>query len=1022
LLLTYECEDDTSENIVVDVTDASKPLCVFDPVAKTTPGGVKIQKNDNDQTELKLQDVIYYTPLYHVDTSQGVPLQYKIRMTVLGHYTLLFGSLRQQELYSVPNELSGFTVPGTYLNLGYYWSEAESAFVHPECTPSGASTVVGCTFNIGTVVDSTYNGLLMPCRYTTSVAECSDNLFTSRQSFDGLINVHEFIKPFVTSITVDHVTNLGLLAARTHVASEPVHIAMLGQSCYNNGPTNQYLIQSLQFSGPEEFFQIHVRKLEYVTSLRVVSFLQYTGCDLIPDDKLPGPQCGTVDATQVAGGIFRVTTANKVDMSQCKLDGVTTSCIEAINAANGAGATGRRVRVYYTITQNGQEFVRMHSIDCDTSAVLCTLGFEQGLVDRLTQCVDTDATGNVVSVNMKTDLVAKALTAVAVPAATTLQGILPCRSDQGTPGLPVCPAMLHDQCIASDDGVPSVQHILKTCGKVYSGVSTVELRGSGGGDPPTDPVLSGEPATVLGNGMGYLHLGAVAGPATMPSSIGEAARHMIFPVGVDVTIGCEDSGVIQPHDRITVMGGKKSDNSGWNMDETTWVDVLGMDEYRYTDVKELVENTDDGGVIWGSLRVASSETTTVGGYSTLGHAGINSRTWHEFTSNCATNDVKEYTFASSIDQANHCVRYKNSNQCNDPEGNEVAGTDAQGMVTLNNDGAVGHGLDCTTVGTNGPAMVVEFNDQRPQWQSHGADGIPATGSGLLADAQEVTLCDESHEGQALQHSVCDYSVDEDPHDICSTATGYRGCVFDPMVDPDLDDTGTSFFDNWLENSVDSAGSNRATVLSAVGVLINAAYLSQTAVCGDGATVWGIDVDYVHLGGITPSVAGHRRSLKDTNITLLSAQASHTITSARNKSLPHRHLQGDTGEVVDATELAHNASLVTVAASTGASTCPDEVGIVHGPFAQACLCLDKENPKSAQCAIEFYREAANGNGTDDGDEDDDSENTGVASLWLGLLALIGMLCFVMRTQKREEESIDELKHGLMPSTCRSGHRM
>lgn len=220
-------------------------------------------------------------------------------------------------------------------------------------------------------------------------------------------------------------------------------------------------------------------------------------------------------------------------------------------------------------------------------------------------------------------------------------------------------------------------------------------------------------------------------------------------------------------------------------------------------------------------------------------------------------------------------------------------------------------------------------------------------------------------------------------------------------------------------TITTTSTNRATVLSAVGVMINSAYLHQASCTGDD-TVWGLKATFVHLDGVAESAGGNRRSLKDANVTMITSYSTHTVdTGSKNATAAKRRL----AETEAPVSLAGNTSTVVVGADTQVSACPDEMGLVRGLFSRACLCLDKENPKSAQCAIEFYREAANGNGTDDGDEDEDdeSEDSGVAGLWLGLLALICMLCFVMRTQKREEESIDELRRGLV-ATRGGGYRM
>jgi len=1025
LLDSFACKDDMTENIVIGKDGVTgDPMCLFNPATKDAGLEVSIMAGTD---HLRLQDVLFYTPVYYVDEAKK--LLYTIRMTTLSHWALLFGTLRPVNTGD-PVDITGFTVPASYINLAYHWDQTANTFVHPDCQPT-VSAVAGCGFSFGTVVDSTYHALTAPCQYQTG-QNCGPD--TQSQSLAGVINVHESIARFVTHVNIDRVTNLGVMQVFTTVASEEVHVAMLGQSCFNQGSSGTFLIQPIRFTGPESAFSISVSLVEYRTSHGSLKFRQIANCDPgSTTDSLPGPPCGLVQASTTTGSDFQVTVANKVNMDSCQLihrvgeidTFSTVDCatgIETLNGATGSEATFRQVNVVYSMTQSAEVHAQQtRTIDCSAGSLMCTLGFDQGLVDRLNQCTENSATGTTMTVSMKTNLVAKSLAVVAMPAPNTLDGVHPCRVDPDHVGQHICPGLLHDQCISDTTGVPSVQHFMKVCGEQFSGESTVELVGFGADGESQTPAAAtatpAQPATVLGNGMGYLQLGSIAGPLEMPVTIGQAKRHMIFPVQVKVTMQCGATPGT-PDLELMIMGGKKG--ATWNIDQTTWTEVMGLDDAKYLQVKSLVEGTPE---IFDDLetRAPLNVKTAVGGYDSAGYAAINSPSWHKFLgeepTNCKPNNVKEYSYHDQTSQADHCSAHS-GNKCKNPNANSVVvvNTDAQGTVVLAGNGYVHNGLRCDAGGASGPAMIVEFNDQRPQYM--GTSLVPpyAPITDESTAATDLQLCASQTVGDT---SMCDSSVtsgDEPAHQICTSGAGYTGCVFDPMLNADLDLPGhepsDSFYTHFKEN--DLAGTQaKATVLSAVGVLINSAYLHQSQ-CADDVTMWGLEVRYVHLGGVAPSSAGARRSLADANISYFTARSTKKLAPPSNSNNHTRRLAEDVTEVDVFEARPENASLITTGSATISEPCHDEIGAVQGVFKQACLCLDKENPKSAQCAIEFYREAANGdnNGTDDGDNDDSDDKGGAAGIWLGILALICMLCFVMRTQKEEEKHIDELRRSLV----------
>ena len=76
---------------------------------------------------------------------------------------------------------------------------------------------------------------------------------------------------------------------------------------------------------------------------------------------------------------------------------------------------------------------------------------------------------------------------------------------------------------------------------------------------------------MLGNGLGFMHLGAIAGPKTQPATKMQAARQLIFPIGARLTAKCGDNAPL--FDEILFGGFDDSDN--WLLTElsghTAWV-------------------------------------------------------------------------------------------------------------------------------------------------------------------------------------------------------------------------------------------------------------------------------------------------------------------------------------------------------------------------------------------------------------------------------------------------------------------
>jgi hypothetical protein len=390
------------------------------------------------------------------------------------------------------------------------------------------------------------------------------------------------------------------------------------------------------------------------------------------------------------------------------------------------------------------------------------------------------------------------------------------------------------------------------CGCGQAGQECQLVQGTGlttaGGAIASDvQVTAGSPVPVLGNGLGFMHLGAVAGPATQPTTKMQAARQLIFPIGARLTAKCGDTVQLS----TVLFGGIEAGSNDWLLTDTQWQVALGMPAERYDDMKALMEDPETLALIDGFLKDVDEDTLL-----TQRKVALDSPAAHKVTqayapmASCDKNTIKPFSFLDSTRADDFCTwaHDESSNPYSNTCGSfaELAGgVDVQGFLAASGAGIV-HGVPDATECNNGPAMVLGFNDQSPQWGAY---------PDSLEEPDQVPPCaPESGEdrGARVQEAWHTSTACEglDMDDVCSNSRGYRGCALQPMERdlfiPTINERPN--FYSKFKNEYTNDGRPSAAVMSALGVNINTAYLSQ---CGAQPTEWILETQFAHLDGLTP---------------------------------------------------------------------------------------------------------------------------------------------------------------------------
>lgn len=448
-------------------------------------------------------------------------------------------------------------------------------------------------------------------------------------------------------------------------------------------------------------------------------------------------------------------------------------------------------------------------------------------------------------------------------------------------------------------------------------------------DTTTTPVTESTPIKVLGNGLGYLHLGAAAGPQVQPVTRMQQARQLVFPIGATLTATCTDTDATA-FERHVIGGVDTAGN--WLVTTYEWEHILGMDPSHYAPMKAAVENKAQ--LVDAALVVADQTQilTRTNGVAVDSAAMFNKAQSHA----CHVNDVKPFTFLGSDRADDHCDWVASGGGSTNPYSDACAGhinggLDVQGLVAKGTTNAVVHGKPDTTACNSGPAMVLGFNDQSPQYLAD---------SSLTSEAVEVTAHwpgANRHKG-AQPHSPTS-CPDADVDATCDeTNGGYRGWALAPMHAV-VNDGGQSFYTEFKGADTDD-GQYRVSVMSAFGVDINTAYLSQ---CGSGPTEWKLDTQFFHVDGVTPINGMFRRALEAS--TTVGALSSSSVHVDGEEDTAPRALQDSDGAPA-------LASTVSAVVQGTALSCMDGVSVSQGVFDTACLCDDTGVLQSGQCQMNF----------------------------------------------------------------------
>lgn len=884
LVASHDCDpsDATSENILLGVDDSEQPRCLYSPADKTGAGAkITLVGPSNNEllygTDVYQQHVMYYSPVHVFVSENGAAYRYTIRATMPMFWGLLVGVLHPSTPDVAVPDITFPFAETHHINLAYDWvpgaNDEPGRWRPPMPSPTdaqGNDVLAGepTTYIIGTIMNVRYNGVLFDC--VADDAPCTGGPVTS---YEGITNLEERAFKFATRLTIDRTTVGGLVSADTVVSGVALDLSLNSQSCYKYAadPTPSDVIFQVSFSGLEEAFVVSVQSVEYfhtdgTTTSRVVFESDNAACVTRLGDT-PGPGCFDVRAgfANRNPDRYAATAAVKLPMDGCRDDfnSPVGDCVQKMDTWLGVtsgSAAERKIYVTYTMAFGdnsvaAQGFVRRQEISCANAGIYCNALIRADAASNLAQCDEDSAVGTEITINQFTDLVSASLAVVGQPQFQALRTRPPCIALDPTSGdeTVTCPAMLHDQCEVNS-GVASVQHIMEKCGSMWSlpnikasnaiVTGTVEGEGltvAGGEIESEEGVTAGTSVPVLGNGLGFMHLGAVAGPKTQPTTKQQAARQLIFPVGARLTAKCGDN---PPVVDAQVFGG--FDTSGdWLLTASEWEHNLGMPAGRYDDMKALMEDVDTLALIEPALKSIDEDTLL-----TAKLLAVDSPSTHAFANarGCHRNDMKPFSFLDQVRADGFCewVKTGATNTFVDACNSHAAmsgGLDVQGFLASAG-GGISHGPSSAADCHNGPAMVLGFNDQSPQYTAD-----PES----LAVPDQVPPCapesNRDRDGDVVKHDAgsdtCDLGID----DVCTANKGYRGCALLPMQNDLQTATGTSlsFYDRFKTLHT-SDGRPSAAVMSALGVNINTAYLSQ---CGSQPTEWMLETQFVHIDGLTP---------------------------------------------------------------------------------------------------------------------------------------------------------------------------
>jgi hypothetical protein len=287
-------------------------------------------------------------------------------------------------------------------------------------------------------------------------------------------------------------------------------------------------------------------------------------------------------------------------------------------------------------------------------------------------------------------------------------------------------------------------------------------------------------------------------------------------------------------------------------------------------------------------------------------------------------------------------------------------------------------------------MVLGFNDQSPQYLAY-AD--------LASDAINVKVCpggtNENKLGQTP--SSCPQT---DADQTCDGTDGFRGCALRPM-EKGLNGQTSFYYD--FKNDDTNDGRVISTVMSAFGVNINTAYLSQ---CGAGPTEWKLETQFFHADGIAPINGFVRRSLADatvSDVVTTTMRVNGTEEEAAEEA-PHRTLQS--GES-DEAEPVDEGAVATAVSQMRALPCADATATVVGVFDQACLCDEDSVTRSPQCDVVFVNDTQTPPPPPPPPppEDDDSSS---GMVWVALVVALAVGSFVYNQRSTTRSALRSIE--------------
>jgi hypothetical protein len=1045
IFTTYDCDSQYfgGENILWNAYGTTYK-CLLDP-----QGDPAVDQSIEIATgplagSVALQRVIWYSPVRTLNPGDSSS-HFSVRASMIGHIRMILGDVQGTPgdpfVPSLPMDANSYS-------LGYSTNFAATGDPHHFAVTSINAATGNAMVNFAFVSRAFFNALTIPVQ--TGVTDHADTLV------NGGTFQHMSSESFKITVEIDTTSGTDVIAASMATTATDFQAQVVDIYCHREDGGQRWVVFALGLTGVSETFTFS----PFMIDIRKgTDYAQINGqVSPTPPSGIPGPPVSAVSATTTGNPDMSAFASIKARTAQdCTFKGTQTDCTDAIEQVVQSTEAGDiSVKIYYNA-----KAMRTVELDCSGS-VFCTVPDGTELVDRLRQCSDSDYgnTGSsTVTITQERELMVKTLATIMHTPESVLHDA---PNDICTPAntatatfsdLHWCPAMIDEQCAnpsKSTDPSDCRQSFLQThlaCADADFEDAHVSAHYSQGTSDDSLAQSAGGTPSVVTSPAGVLYLGAIAAPTLVPLLKLSVRSQLIFPASVVLKYTVNGGATV----KIPLVGGYSAADGSWKLDATTWTDVLNMpagtSNEVYNTVKNIIESDPDLIAARASDHVSDNPNLVSGGTATQVSITSAKRRANRNTK-CPANAPQPHAFLQSDEASQFCADVHGTaitgidNTCDESWNPQWFVAGVNGVVTH------GHSGVCSA----GPALNIEFNDQSVYLEDAGAGdadiyGGPCGGTAALASSasgngychasdgsvktylidscagtfpagvscsdlytstgqtcttpamgpcgtSNTVTCDEIALGGGVA-SQCDFTT--------NAPTDFEGCGNMPMDDARLpsysDDApaGTSFFDQFS----DEIRGDGITMASAVGVMINTAYLAQG---GETATTWELEVQYVHIGSIPDVMSTIRRSLGDVEVTtyITSTQYSVEGNDTEKVNATHRALQ--------ASSAPSNSTSGGVTVSTDVSVAPCAEAYIPstGLFNGACVCSGVGQSRTCVAL------AAGGRPSDDdyGTYAAVAVETNSAGTFIVIAILLCGGVIIAQRMRQQEQIVSEINEKLM----------